>query len=112
MQFNISGTTMQTVSIDLQAGETIYSQRNVMGWMTDNVQMNTTTGGGVFAAIKRSDQHGAGRHASARAAYRAVRCRLSLSRIRCGSPIAVNRGEPDKLSKVAGFEATKRTARV
>jgi len=54
MQFNISGTTMQTVSIDLQAGETVYSQRNVMGWMTDNVQMNTTTGGGLFQAIKRS----------------------------------------------------------
>ena len=44
MQFNISGTTLQTVSIDLQAGETVFSQRNVMAWMTDNVQMNTTTG--------------------------------------------------------------------
>ena len=54
MQFNISGTTLQTVSIDLQAGETIYSQRNVMAWMTDNVQMNTTTGGGLFKAIARS----------------------------------------------------------
>ena len=54
MQFNISGTTLQTVSIDLQAGETIFSQRNVMAWMTDNIQMNTTTGGGVFAALKRS----------------------------------------------------------
>ena len=54
MQFNVTGTTMQTVSIDLQAGETIFSQRNVMGWMTNNVQMNTTTGGGLFKAIKRS----------------------------------------------------------
>lgn len=54
MQFNISGTTLQTVSIDLQAGETVYSQRNVMAWMTDNVQMNTTTGGGLFKAIARS----------------------------------------------------------
>ncbi|HEY2586566.1 MAG TPA: AIM24 family protein, partial [Tepidisphaeraceae bacterium] len=54
MQFNISGTTMQTVSIDLQAGETIYSQRNVMGWMTDTIQMNTHTGGGLFKALKRS----------------------------------------------------------
>ena len=54
MQFNITGTTMQTVSIDLQAGETIYSQRNMMAWMTDTVQMNTTTGGGLFASLKRS----------------------------------------------------------
>ena len=54
MQFTVSGTTMQTVSIDLQVGETIYSQRSVMGWMTDNIQMNTTTGGGFLKAIKRS----------------------------------------------------------
>jgi len=54
MQFNISGTTMQTVSVDLQAGETIFSQRNVMAWMTDTIQMNTTTGGGLFSALKRS----------------------------------------------------------
>jgi uncharacterized protein (TIGR00266 family) len=54
MKFNVSGTTMQTVSIDLQAGETIYSQRNVMAWMTDNIQMNTTTGGGLLKALKRS----------------------------------------------------------
>ena len=54
MKFNVSGTVMQTVSIDLQAGETIYSQRNVMAWMTDTIQMNTTTGGGFLKAIKRS----------------------------------------------------------
>ena len=54
MRFNVTGTTLQTVSVDLQAGETIFSQRNVMAWMTDNIQMNTTTGGGMFAAIKRS----------------------------------------------------------
>jgi uncharacterized protein (TIGR00266 family) len=54
MKFNITGTTMQTVSIELQPGETVFSQRNVMGWMTDTVQMNTTTGGGLFKALKRS----------------------------------------------------------
>jgi hypothetical protein len=60
MQFNVTGSTLQTVSIDLQAGETIFSQRNVMAWMTDNLQMNTTTGGGMFAAIKRSLSAAAG----------------------------------------------------
>jgi len=54
MQFTVSGTTMQTVSIDLQPGETIFSQRSVMAWMTDTIQMNTTTGGGFLKAIKRS----------------------------------------------------------
>jgi uncharacterized protein (TIGR00266 family) len=54
MQFTVSGTTMQTVSIDLQPGETIFSQRSVMAWMTDTIQMNANTGGGFLKAIKRS----------------------------------------------------------
>ena len=45
---------MQTVSVDLQPGEVIYSQRNVMAWMSDGIQMNTNTGGGFLKAIKRS----------------------------------------------------------
>ena len=45
---------MQTVAVDLAAGETLYSQTNCMAWMSDNIQMNTHTGGGLFAGIKRS----------------------------------------------------------
>jgi len=54
MRYEISGTTMQTVAVDLGAGETLYSQTNCMAWMSDNIQMNTHTGGGLFAGIKRS----------------------------------------------------------
>lgn len=54
MRFEVSGTLMQTVAIDLGAGETVYSQTNCMAWMTDTIQMNTHTGGGFFAGIKRS----------------------------------------------------------
>lgn len=54
MHYEISGTTMQTVAVDLDPGETLYSQTNCMAWMTDNIQMNTHTGGGVFAGLKRS----------------------------------------------------------
>jgi uncharacterized protein (TIGR00266 family) len=54
MRFEISGTVMQTVAIDLSPGDTVYSQTNCMAWMSDNVQMNTNTGGGFFAGLKRS----------------------------------------------------------
>ena len=54
MRYEVSGTTMQTVAVDLGPGETVYSQTNCMAWMTDNVQMNTHTGGGMFAGIKRA----------------------------------------------------------
>jgi uncharacterized protein (TIGR00266 family) len=54
MRYNLTGTVMQTVAIDLDPGETIYSQTNCMCWMNDAVVMNTHTGGGLFAGIKRS----------------------------------------------------------
>ncbi len=45
---------MQTVAIDLDPGESVYSQTNTMAWMNDQVQMNTHTGGGLFAGFMRS----------------------------------------------------------
>ncbi len=54
MRFEISGTVMQTVGVDLNPGETIYSQTATMAWMTDGVRMHTNTGGGLFAGLKRS----------------------------------------------------------
>jgi uncharacterized protein (TIGR00266 family) len=54
MQYEISGSTMQTVSIDLEAGETVFSQTHAMAWMTDGVDMHTNTGGGLFAGLKRA----------------------------------------------------------
>ena len=54
MKYEISGSTMQTVSIDLEPGETIFSQTHAMAWMTDGVDMHTNTGGGLFAGLKRA----------------------------------------------------------
>ena len=54
MQYDISGTTMQTVGIDLAPGDMIYSQTAAMAWMTDGVRMNTHTGGGLLAGLTRS----------------------------------------------------------
>ena len=54
MRFEISGSTMQTLAVDLSAGETLFSQTNCMAWMSDSIQMNTHTGGGLFAGLARS----------------------------------------------------------
>jgi uncharacterized protein (TIGR00266 family) len=54
MRYQISGTIMQTVAIDLAPGETVYSQTNTMAWMNDQVTMNTHTGGGLLSGLMRS----------------------------------------------------------
>ena len=54
MRYEISGTVMQTVSIDLARGETVYSQTAAMCWMSDGIAMNTNTGGGLFSGLKRA----------------------------------------------------------
>jgi len=54
MRYDISGTTMQTVSIDLNPGEHLYSQTATMAWMSDGIRMDTHTGGGLFAGLRRA----------------------------------------------------------
>ena len=54
MNHTITGTIMQTVALDLAPGETVYSQTNCMCWMNDAVEMNTNTGGGLFAGFARA----------------------------------------------------------
>lgn len=45
---------MQTVVMELAPGESVYCQTHAMAWMSDNVRMDTSTGGGLFAGLKRS----------------------------------------------------------
>ncbi len=54
MRYEISGTVMQTLAVDLDPGEIVYSQTNCMCWMNDGIDMNTHTGGGVVAGFLRS----------------------------------------------------------
>lgn len=54
MRYTLSGTVMQTVAIDLMPGEVVYSQTNSMCWMNDAIEMDTHTGGGFFAGLRRS----------------------------------------------------------
>lgn len=54
MRYDISGTVMQTVSIDLDRGDRLFSQTHAMAWMSDGIAMDTHTGGGLFAGLKRA----------------------------------------------------------
>jgi uncharacterized protein (TIGR00266 family) len=54
VKYTVTGTVMQTVAIDLAPGEQIYSQTNTMAWMNDAIRMDTHTGGGFLAGLKRS----------------------------------------------------------
>ncbi len=54
MKYELSGSIMQTLAIDLAPGEVIFSQTNSMCWMNDAIEMNTHTGGGIFSGLMRS----------------------------------------------------------
>ena len=51
MRYEVTGTTMQTVSIDLMQGVSLYSQTASMAWMTPSIRMDTHTGGGILGSI-------------------------------------------------------------
>ena len=57
MRHVIQGTTMPVLEVQLQPGETIFSESGELSWMTATIQMKTHTqaggGGGFFGAIKR-----------------------------------------------------------
>lgn len=54
MRYDISGTVMQTLSVTLSPGESVFAQTHGMAWMTDAIEMDTHTGGGMFAGLKRA----------------------------------------------------------
>ncbi len=54
MQHQIRGTVMQTLDIQLQAGETIFTESGGMAWMSGNIRMDTGMKGGLMGALGRS----------------------------------------------------------
>jgi uncharacterized protein (TIGR00266 family) len=46
IDYQIVGTTLQAVILQIEPGQTIYSESGGMSWMSGNVVMNTNTGGG------------------------------------------------------------------
>lgn len=55
MEYKVIGTTMQAVVMELDPGETIYSESGGMSWMSSNIDMKTGgRGGGLGGALKRA----------------------------------------------------------
>jgi uncharacterized protein (AIM24 family) len=44
---------MQSVAVDLMSGGVVFRQTSCMCWMSESIETNTATGGGVFAALAR-----------------------------------------------------------
>ena len=54
MQYRIEGTTLPVVTITLSPGQRIYSSSGGMSWMTQAVEMETNSGGGLGRMVKRA----------------------------------------------------------
>lgn len=53
MNFDIKGSTMQALVVTLQPGESMYTERGGMAWMSNNVEMNTNARGGLLKGLGR-----------------------------------------------------------
>lgn len=54
LQYKIDGTTLPVLTVTLTNGQTIYSSSGGMSWMTEQVQMETNSGGGLGKMFKRA----------------------------------------------------------
>jgi uncharacterized protein (TIGR00266 family) len=53
LKYQLIGTTLQAVTIELGPDQTVYSESGGMAWMSANVQMETTSGGGIGKMLGR-----------------------------------------------------------
>lgn len=53
MKYQIRGTTLQVADVQLQAGESVFTESGGMSWMSPNVSMKTDTHGGLMKGIGR-----------------------------------------------------------
>jgi uncharacterized protein (TIGR00266 family) len=54
IKYHILGTVQQTLVVELQPNQVVYSDAGAMSWMTTSVNMNTTSGGGLGGMLKRA----------------------------------------------------------
>ena len=54
MQYEIFGTTLQTLDVTLSAGEAVYTESGGMAWMHGNIDMSTDTRGGLLKGLART----------------------------------------------------------
>lgn len=53
MKTSIWGNTLPAVTIDLDKGESIYTESGAMAWMSDNIKMETNMKGGFMKGLGR-----------------------------------------------------------
>ena len=53
MQYEIQGDTLPVVICSLEQGEAMITERGSMAWMSPNMKMDTTSGGGLGKAVGR-----------------------------------------------------------
>lgn len=54
MHYEIAGTTLQTLDIYLNGGESVFTESGGMAWMRGNIDMSTDTRGGLLKGLARS----------------------------------------------------------
>ncbi|MBC7237772.1 MAG: AIM24 family protein, partial [Chloroflexi bacterium] len=54
MEYAIHGTVLPSVDVTLNAGEAVYTESGGMAWMKGDIEMNTSTHGGLLAGLGRS----------------------------------------------------------
>lgn len=54
MQYKIYGSNMQSLDIQLEQGESIYTESGGMAWMMGAIDMQTNTRGGLMSGLARS----------------------------------------------------------
>ena len=54
MQYQIHGTVMQILETHLMVGESIFTESDGMAWMKGDIEMKTSTRGGLMAGIGRA----------------------------------------------------------
>jgi uncharacterized protein (TIGR00266 family) len=54
MKYNILGTIMQSVDVELARGESMYTESGGMAWMSGDIEMHTDTRGGLLKGLARS----------------------------------------------------------
>ena len=54
MNYKITGTTLPVVEVNLNKGETMYTQSGAMAWQSDKIEMKTNTKGGLMKGLGRA----------------------------------------------------------
>ena len=54
IKYHILGTVQQTLAVELQPNQVVYSDAGAMSWMTSTVTMSTKAGGGLGGMLKRA----------------------------------------------------------